>query len=104
MRISDWSSDVCSSDLQKEAVNSARKQGVFKTKHLNVWVGARDAYFNVERWIGCAVPGLSIEDFEEIGRASCGERVCQYVWISVVAGLLKKNNIYKTLRTRMDCQ
>src|SRR3546814_12438360 len=27
----------------------------------------------------------------EIGRASCGERVCQYVWISVVAVSLKKN-------------
>src|SRR3546814_12760758 len=34
---------------------------------------------------------------EEIGRASCRERVCQYVWISVVAVSLKKkkptNNI-----------
>lgn len=49
---------------QKEAINSARKQGVFKTKHLNVWVGARDAFFNVERWTGCAAPGLAIEDFE----------------------------------------
>src|SRR3546814_20616496 len=26
----------------------------------------------------------------EIGRASCRERVCQYVWISVVAVTLKK--------------
>src|SRR3546814_17752826 len=26
----------------------------------------------------------------EIGRASGGEKVCQYVWISVVAGSLKK--------------
>src|SRR3546814_16892854 len=26
----------------------------------------------------------------KIGRASCRERVCQYVWISVVAGSLKK--------------
>src|SRR3546814_13186969 len=29
-------------------------------------------------------------DFEEIGRASCRERVCQYVSISVVAVSLKK--------------
>src|SRR3546814_20147402 len=28
--------------------------------------------------------------YEEIGRASCRERVCQYVWISVVAVSLKK--------------
>src|SRR3546814_16076988 len=27
---------------------------------------------------------------DEIGRASCRERVCQYVWISVVAVSLKK--------------
>src|SRR3546814_15515357 len=29
---------------------------------------------------------------EQIGRASCGESVCQYVSISVVAGSLKKKN------------
>src|SRR3546814_17975795 len=28
----------------------------------------------------------------EIGRASCRERVCQYVWLSVVAVSLKKKN------------
>src|SRR3546814_13916817 len=27
---------------------------------------------------------------QEIGRASCRERVCQYVWVSVVAVALKK--------------
>src|SRR3546814_21006438 len=30
---------------------------------------------------------------QEIGRASCRERVCQYVWISVVAVTLKKKQI-----------
>src|SRR3546814_11515971 len=34
--------------------------------------------------LGFAVTGL------KTGRASCGERVCQYVWISGVAGSLKK--------------
>src|SRR3546814_13395442 len=29
----------------------------------------------------------------QIGRASCRERECQYVYISVVGGSLKKNNI-----------
>src|SRR3546814_17727365 len=33
---------------------------------------------------------------EEIGRASCRERVCQYVYISVVAVSLKKNTKTKT--------
>src|SRR3546814_12941103 len=32
----------------------------------------------------------------EIGRASCRERVCQYVYISVVAGALKKKK--KTIK------
>src|SRR3546814_18279806 len=31
-----------------------------------------------------------IKDVAEIGRASCRERVCEYVSISVVAGLLQK--------------
>src|SRR3546814_17762459 len=33
----------------------------------------------------------------EIGRASCRERVCQYVWISVVAVSLKKKNKSTTI-------
>src|SRR3546814_18563584 len=33
-----------------------------------------------------------VAELDEIGRASCRERVCQYVSISVVAGSLKKKN------------
>src|SRR3546814_20980752 len=36
------------------------------------------------RW--AAAPGRQRGGGAEIGRASCRERVCQYVWISVVAG------------------
>lgn len=35
---------------QRDAINSARKQNTFKTKHLNVWVGARTAWMNMEAW------------------------------------------------------
>lgn len=49
---------------QREAMESARKQGTFKTKHLNMWVGARNAYFNVRKWQECQEQGLRIEDFE----------------------------------------
>ena len=49
---------------QREAIESARKQGTFQTKHLNMWVGARDAYFNVQKWLECREPGLALEDFE----------------------------------------
>lgn len=37
----------------KEAINNPRKQGHFKTKHLNIWVQARDAYINMQRWAEC---------------------------------------------------
>lgn len=48
---------------QAEAIAVARKQGTFKTKHLNIWVGARAAYFNVQKWRECQVEDLSLADF-----------------------------------------
>lgn len=45
------------------ALASARKQGVFKTKHLCVWVGANAAYFNSQEWRALGDPTLKIEDF-----------------------------------------
>lgn len=35
---------------QRRAVNNPREQATFKTKHLNVWVGAASPYFNLETW------------------------------------------------------
>src|SRR3546814_9288556 len=64
MRISDWSSDVCSSDLVKDAGSTKRSCA------LRVWVGPRN------RWVTSR--GV-VERLREIGRASCRERVCQYV-------------------------
>ena len=48
---------------QREAVRNTREQGVFKTKHLNLWVNARSALFNMQSWSRCRVAGLSIEKF-----------------------------------------
>jgi phage terminase large subunit-like protein len=48
---------------QKEAIDSSRQQGVFKTKHLNVWVTARDAWMNMEWWNRQADRTLKAEDF-----------------------------------------
>ena len=45
------------------AKNNARKQTQYKTKHLNVWVGARDAFFNIERWNESADPTLMLQDY-----------------------------------------
>lgn len=49
---------------QKEAMGSPRKAGTFKTKHLNQWVQARNAYFNVLRYQQAGTPDLSLDDFE----------------------------------------
>src|SRR3546814_20123722 len=104
MRISDWSSDVCSSDLEI-AVPAAHCIG---TRHHHGPVIGMDAgqpglagdrgavvraapQFVHPRikggFVGVEVVG---PDADEIGRASCRERVCQYVYISVVAVALKK--------------
>lgn len=49
---------------QREALDTARRQGVFKTKHLNAWVAARNAYFNMASWAANADPALSLDEFE----------------------------------------
>jgi len=47
-----------------DAKASARKQAIFRTKHLNQWVGARAAYFNVQSWQQLAMEGLTLEQFK----------------------------------------
>src|SRR3546814_2807847 len=97
MRISDWSSDVCSSDLvewyrkhpqiQDEAVD----RPVFITGYgrsgttILFEILSQDPQFRVARkWEGlfpCPPPEEEsyTTDPRKIGRASCRERVCQYV-------------------------
>src|SRR3546814_5040397 len=94
MRISDWSSDVCSSDLIKIIQAAA-----VDANHCNF--GPLKQSFQSQRWVGRLLPiigaapaiapkpqsDLDIQIFRqddldaagEIGRASCRERVCQYV-------------------------
>lgn len=49
---------------QKRAMNNARQANVFKTKHLNIWVSARAAYFNLVSWRNCEDETLTIDQFE----------------------------------------
>ncbi len=49
---------------QKDAVTTPRKAGVFKTKHLNIWVQSRAAYYNVQRFSEVADKSLVIDQFE----------------------------------------
>lgn len=49
--------------MQIEAMQTPRRQAIFKTKHLNIWVGAMDAYFDMHKWRSCADTTLKMEDF-----------------------------------------
>src|SRR3546814_15476876 len=128
MRISDWSSDVCSSDLRQfreatlrsvaPAVRFVSSGGWTRTtnqepwRHEGAWAlgcaplvcraGGSCRLFRVHpclrntlttasgyfRWPRASalatLPATRLWSmFDEIGRASCRERVCQYVRISV---------------------
>ena len=48
---------------QRDAINNARKASAFRTKHLNEWVFAKEAYFNVAKWMSAADPDLKMSDF-----------------------------------------
>src|SRR3546814_1909779 len=78
MRISDWSSDVCSSDLSMSysiigfgEVGQALARA-FARKSIEVAVASR-------REPKMLASQASAIGTAEIGRASCRERVCQYV-------------------------
>jgi phage terminase large subunit-like protein len=45
------------------AVQRASHQNDFKIKHLDIWVNAREAWMNMEKWKACADPSLSLEEF-----------------------------------------
>jgi phage terminase large subunit-like protein len=50
--------------LRNEAMRSARKQNTFKTKHLNLWVHAREPWMDMLAWGRCADSALSDVEFE----------------------------------------
>lgn len=51
---------------QRDAISTPRKSGVFKTKHLNLWVAAKAAYFDIEAWRRCHDPNIPIRSVEAI--------------------------------------
>src|SRR3546814_4312417 len=106
MRISDWSSDVCSSDLPGRAIDSLgvredalyytlrERSGVGASLFRRPWDGGSPVSIGLpglqtlyplgaqEGVSGLLVGGAGWTRFPtvmQIGRASCRERVCQYV-------------------------
>lgn len=55
--------------FHRDAVATPRKANVFKTKHLNLWVSAKSAWFDVEAWRRCRHPELA----ERAGEALAAE-------------------------------
>src|SRR3546814_12799148 len=113
MRISDWSSDVCSSDLTSMSVAPQRSSAATIIWGMAMNISLYDATVRgfvqtvgavqgfLERALKhCAATGLDPGDivatrlyphmlpfrFQKIGMASMRERVCQYVRVTVGGG------------------
>src|SRR3546814_3377041 len=87
MRISDWSSDVCSSDLRSliEAGTEITAQGIKnkltgkRERIRSLFAVFEDHNRQVAVLVGKEYTKGTLQRYEKIGRASCRERVCQYV-------------------------
>src|SRR3546814_17372846 len=86
MRISDWSSDVCSSDLAERVGEPAGQ--IEEDAELQQVEGEVEQRLDADKARGRRIERRKPD---ELGRASCKDRVCQYVYISVVAVSIKKH-------------
>src|SRR3546814_10427553 len=79
MRISDWSSDVCSSDL---ATGRWKLDAYVETRPGAALLTILHALAPSAKGVQPTIEELADQDWltlSQIGRASCRERVCQYV-------------------------
>src|SRR3546814_4707161 len=100
MRISDWSSDVCSSDLAALLLRQAAEK---EPQRNDIGIKLAETYFaagktaefaqtaaalkpkvSASEWQKLAIMGQQLDPgaaqfSDKIGRASCRERVCKYV-------------------------
>src|SRR3546814_20361069 len=104
MRISDWSSDVCSSDLLVKRHQGVERAFVLDGEIVRAALAvpicqcASPAQLGVSTWewieaasgLSRASVGRGLSILAKIGRASGRGRECQYVSISVVAVSFKK--------------
>src|SRR3546814_18907789 len=103
MRISDWSSDVCSSDLLTPPGKRPMTIVAHEKRRASAGIGRSQAkagrYFDqpthdrtrtTSSHIAAKNSGKPIAKSQKNGRASCREREVQYVELSVGAVSLKK--------------
>lgn len=50
-------------DTARQARSNAAQEAAFKTRHLNIWVGADEALFSTRAWLECRDAALSLEQF-----------------------------------------
>src|SRR3546814_2205661 len=85
MRISDWSSDVCSSDLRFLIGYNKRKDAAHNDIRWLAWhieaLNRQKRLPSFNEMMGVAPKAMDEDEIEkmldQIGRASCRERVCQ---------------------------
>src|SRR3546814_3173176 len=82
MRISDWSSDVCSSDLGSCASQDRGRSTLCASFNLTIVTGFTGK--PVVKYLACKlntkpISRTRLTPVRQIGRASRRERVCQYV-------------------------
>src|SRR3546814_14119970 len=110
MRISDWSSDVCSSDLV-DAVGGQKARG-FGFRHQvhvqaqhHVGVGRLAFQAQAAQHRDRVVDGDEVQvEAAQIGRASGRERVCQSVSIAVAAVSIKNKADCKRVKLQYECK
>src|SRR3546814_14132699 len=99
MRISDWSSDVCSSDLP--GIREGRRTVELFALEANigddVFLARIEDCFRLQFVKLARDRGHALD--RQIGRASCRERVGQYVSISVDAVSLRQKKLSHQLDT-----
>src|SRR3546814_2671125 len=83
MRISDWSSDVCSSDLITTMAIDFLSDPEIETFDLSSLLGIGGGGAAMPGAVAAKLKDLTgldyIEGYGQIGSASCRERGCQYV-------------------------
>src|SRR3546814_6299427 len=85
MRISDWSSDVCSSDLfavrpyKRRKISAGEKDDGVRGRPASVRPWRYDGWLGTVRIMNVPALAGKHRGILEIGRASCRESVCQYV-------------------------